>query len=140
MNTDHRPIRFAALMLAAALLTACNVVNPFQYATTPLDKAHVALSVLETAQNEVLALVHDQAIPDQAKTALRKASHDATLAASELAGATVEVEAARAELIAAGGSNTERLRVANERLLQWTQTVLARIKSIDAVVKEARHV
>lgn len=140
MNHSRHSRAYTLTMLCALVVLVACATNPFKYATTPLDKAHVALSTLEVVQTEVLALVNDPAIPVSAKTVLKSASHEATLAAVQLGGAITEIEAARAELIAAGGSNTERLRVANAKLVQWTNTVLARIKSIEAAVKESRHV
>lgn len=139
MTSPVKITRLFALQLTLLVALAACAANPFQYAKTPLDKAHVALSTLEIAQTEVLALVKDAAIPAGAKTALKAASHDATLAATQAGNAIVEVEAARAALIAGTGTD-ERLRIANANLVQWTNTVLDRIKSIKAAVKEARHV
>lgn len=128
--------RVLAAALASLLLAAC-ALNPFAYAKTPMDKAHVTLSGLEILQTEILALVQDSTIPSTAKSTLRDVSHAATLAATELANAVIEVEAARAELIA-GATTSERLKIANARLVQWTGTLLSRIKSIESVLKEIK--
>lgn len=130
-----RPMLLGFMVLA---LAAC-ASNPFQYAKTPLDKAHVALNSLEIVQTEALKVVQDPAAPAAVVKAIRVASSAATAAATELGGAVIEVEAARAQLIA-GTTSSERLRIANTNLLQWTNTLLSRITSIKAALKEARHV
>ncbi len=126
------------LLMLAACATAfvgCANMNPFAHAKTPLDHAHVALRSLETAQEEALVLVRSPSIPDAAKVVLKKASQDATVAATELGKATIEVEQIRGSLVA-GASAEVRLRTATENMVKWTQTVKDCIASIKHAIKE----
>lgn len=136
MKPMHRPTVFLSL-LACLLVTACASLNPFAYAKTPLDKAFTALSTLEIAQQEVLTVISAPGIPAGVIKALQVVSHDAALAADQLGQTVIEVEAARAAL-AAGQDANQRLAIANENLVTWTNTVLARITSIKAALKEAK--
>jgi hypothetical protein len=138
MRHAHAYSRALCTAICLLVLAACGSLNPFQHAKTPLDKAHAALRTLEISQEQVLVLVNDRATPPGVVSALKQASRDATVAARQLGEAALEVEAARAELVAGGPTASGRLQVANEKLLQWTETLLARIASIKSAIKGAR--
>jgi hypothetical protein len=129
---------FFPMLLIACTLAAC-AANPWAYAKTPLDKAHVALSSLEIVQTAALKVVTDASTPPAVKAAIKTASRDATLAAVQLGNAVIEVENARAELVAAGPNGAARLQVATNKLVEWTTTVMNRIESVKAAIKEAKH-
>jgi hypothetical protein len=123
-------------MLVVTLL-GCVSSNPYRYSVTVLDRAHTTLRLLEESQQVALPLVSSTEVPEAVKASLRAASRSATAAAEQLGKAVIEVEAARAELATASGGDA-RLRLANARLLEWIQTVKARIAAIKTATKEAR--
>lgn len=128
--------RYLSAILMMAALAAC-AHNPYKYADTALDKAHVTLRSLEIVQTEALTIVNDASVPAAVKTAIRQASQAATTSATELGNATIEVEKIRTEL-AVGTTTADKLRIANDKLLDWVATVKKRIASIQSAMKEAK--
>lgn len=128
--------RYLTAIVMMAALAAC-AHNPYKYADTTLDKAHVTLRSLETVQIEVLSLVNDPSIPASVRTSLRQASQAATTSATEMGNAVIEVERIRTEL-AVGTTTEDKLKIANDNLLSWVDTVKKRIASIQSAVKGAK--
>lgn len=131
----HRHLNFAWALCLLALAGCAS--NPFQYAKSPLDKAHVALRSVEIVQQQILALVQDPAVQPSVKASLKVVSHDATLAAEQVGKGVVEVEAARAQLVGAE-TTSDRLLIANANLLTWINTLNARIAEAKAALKEVK--
>ena len=126
--------------VALTALSACKTVTaPTEVAQTPEQKAFALYGTFVVFEELAASVATDPTTPVEVKTVIKQSDATAKPAADALLASARQVIQIQAEL-AAGKTGTEKLEVANQRLLAWVTEAQPKILALQCAVNPKQKV